>query len=344
MDNIFKKLNQHFKYKAEEENMIKFINSIKSSDDSMVLDVGCGYGRNMVLVKEKSIWAGKIVGVEVNQHIVDENRKNGFVCYNVDEFKNIDQKYDCIIFSHIIEHFTPNDLKEFLEFYLERLNNNGYVIIATPLMHDGFYMDFDHIKMYHPVGISMVFGWNNAQVQYYSNIKLRLQDLWFRKTPYKIYNKRGRYIEDKFTGIWDFVDFFYNIIYKCSFGLIGKTNGWMGLYKYQCTNLSISKLKSVLQNNQKEYAIFGIGTYGKTFYSLIKEHVKIECFIDNAKEKQNTYIDEVSVKPPEYLKDRQEKMIVIISSSDYAKEIFKQLEEMGFIYGENMFFYDEFLI
>lgn len=114
---------------------------------------------------------------------------------------------------------------------MDRLKNGGYVIIATPVLWDGFYWDFDHIKMYHPIGINMVFGESKAQVQYYAKNKLKLQDIWFRKTPYKVHYKRGLYVKDFLSRWWRITDLLNKIVFKCSFGIIGEITGWMGLYK-----------------------------------------------------------------------------------------------------------------
>lgn len=241
----------------EEECMIEFIRQIDLFNNVKILDVGCGYGRNIKLIKESCSHIDIIIeGVDVNQHIIDENRGKGIVCYTVEEFSNVDKQYDCMIFSHIIEHFQPNELKDFMDFYLDKLKDGGYIIIATPLLWKGFYWDFDHIKMYHPIGINMVFGSNVAQVQYYSKNNLTLQDIWFRKSPYMIHNKRGLYVKNRFSNIYKCIDLFYELLFKISGGLIGKTTGWMGLYR---KNL----IKSILaEANIKDYSEKSIGIWG----------------------------------------------------------------------------------
>lgn len=235
---LFCYLNQYFDTDYEEKTMLKFINDIELSPQDKILDVGCGYGRNIKLIKDECAWRD-VEGIEVNQHIVDVNRKQGFVCYTPDEFKELNRKYDCMIFSHIIEHFTPSELKSFLESYLSKLNNGGHVIIATPILWEGFYWDFDHIKMYHPIGINMVFGHNDAQVQYYSPHQLVLENIWFRKIPYMIHYKRGLYVKSFWSRIWLVIGLGYKIIFKLSFGMIGKTTGWMALYR------KIDKIKTL---------------------------------------------------------------------------------------------------
>jgi 2-polyprenyl-3-methyl-5-hydroxy-6-metoxy-1,4-benzoquinol methylase len=234
MKNILRKcynyIDSSLEYKGEEKQMIKFLKQIQLSTNQCILDVGCGYGRNMILVKENMPHL-QIEGVDINPHIIETNRQNGLQCYTVEEFQQSKKQYDCIVFSHVVEHFMPEDLKGFLEGYLAHLKAGGHIIIATPVLWKGFYWDFDHIKMYHPIGINMVFGNESAQVQYYGKAHLILGDIWFRKTPYMVHYKRGLYVTDVWSKIWLIVNLLYKIVFKFSFSILGKTTGWMGLYK-----------------------------------------------------------------------------------------------------------------
>lgn len=215
---------------AEQKCVLHFAQKVLDNNSS-ILDVGCGYGRNMKIIKTIIRGGGVCEGVDINKSIVEINRKNGLICYTADEFKNIKKKYDCIIFSHIIEHFTPNELKDFFEYYLSYLTDGGHVIIATPILWEGFYWDFDHIKMYHPIGIGMIFGNKDAQVQYYSTVKLNLVDIWFRKNPYMVHYKKGLYVKNFYSKFYMCINLLYKIIFKVSFGFLGKTTGWVALYK-----------------------------------------------------------------------------------------------------------------
>lgn len=230
----YQSLDKIFTSKREEKQLLTFIRRLILTKDMQILDVGCGYGRNMRLLWNQT--AAQIDGVDVNPHIVEENRKKGLSCRTVEEFMSDMSKqgspcYDCMIFSHIIEHFLPEDLKRFLDDYLRFLKPGGYIIIATPLLWDGFYWDFDHIKMYHPIGINMVFGEKTAQVQYYGETHLRLLDIWFRRDAYHVHYHRGLYVKSVGSKWWVLVNLFYKFLFWISLGWIGITNGWMGLYQ-----------------------------------------------------------------------------------------------------------------
>ena len=218
----------------EEKQMTAFVHELHLTEGHRILDVGCGYGRNMRLLRDRT--AAQIEGVDINPHIVEENREEGLRSRTVEEFMSDtggqqSPCYDCMIFSHVIEHFMPEDLRRFLDGYLRFLKPGGYVVFATPLLWKGFYWDFDHIKMYHPIGMNMVFGEKTAQVQYYGETQLRLVDIWFRRDAHHVHDHRGLYVRSAASKWWRLVELFYKFLFKMSFGWIGITNGWMGLYQ-----------------------------------------------------------------------------------------------------------------
>lgn len=69
-----------------------------------VLDVGCGYGRNLRVLREVGCEA---VGVEVNPDCIATIRAAGFRCLRPEELDEADAGYDVVLMSHIIEHFAP---------------------------------------------------------------------------------------------------------------------------------------------------------------------------------------------------------------------------------------------
>lgn len=211
---------------TESNLILRHIESCTQSHQS-ILDVGCGYGRLLRPLMEKGYC---VEGVEKNTDIVLKNRKNGLVCHDFDAFDKSDKMYDTIVLSHIIEHFSPNDLIEFLDYYLNRLMPNGHLIIATPFISDYFYDDFDHIKPYLPTGLLMVYGENTAQVQYYGNHKLRLRDLTFRVSPYSLRNFKSMYVKTRWTPVLQLINAMFGGLYLLSGQMIGKKDGWIGVF------------------------------------------------------------------------------------------------------------------
>lgn len=193
-----------------------------------ILDVGCGYGRLLEQMAKRGLTA---TGVDVNPEIVATNASKGLRCITRDEFVQSKDTYDVMIMSHVIEHFSPAQLVTFMDSYLDRLKIDGRLIIATPLLSDYFYDDFDHIKPYQPTGLLLVFGGNRAQVQYYARNQLLLRDLWFRKSPFRVTFARSRYLRSPWRHIFTVTDFIGALAYIASGRLIATTNGWVGVFQ-----------------------------------------------------------------------------------------------------------------
>ena len=202
--------------------------AISGRTDAVVLDIGCGYGRTMRALAEAGIRA---TGVELNPAIVDANRRNGLDCMTSGEFDEGTTRADVIILSHVIEHFQPDKLLEFLDAELDRLADGGTLVIATPLLHPRFFDDFDHVKPYHPAGILMVFGGGGKQVQYYSRHELRMDRLWIRRSPYSVTFALGMQMKSGTSRVWQAVNFVLALLHLVTGGWIGRPTGWVGAFQ-----------------------------------------------------------------------------------------------------------------
>ena len=135
-----------------------------------------------------------------------------------------------LLLSHIIEHFEHVSLKEFLERYLRYLRKDGTLVIATPLFHDSFYNDFDHVKPYLPLGVNMVFGEEAAQVQFQSSTVLRLEAIDFFKDQLRVRFHPAIYSQG--SQAWPIqLNRLLKLIFVLSGGRIGRKVGWLGRYR-----------------------------------------------------------------------------------------------------------------
>jgi len=192
-----------------------------------VLDVGCGYGKKIKLLN--SLGFSDITGVEINEKVLNANRAKGLNVVSPAEFELLQEKYDLIVMSHIIEHFQYAELKEFMESYLNKLETGGHLLIATPILDSGFYTNFDHVKPYLPDGIKSVFENADAQISFYSKVRLKLANIYFRRSPFTLRFFRSYYLGSPSIFL-RFSNFVLLVLFNATGRIFGKTNGWLGLY------------------------------------------------------------------------------------------------------------------
>lgn len=193
-----------------------------------ILDVGCGQGRFLKPLHAKGY---QVTGVEINPEMVDKLNRQQYRCITPEALQASDDKYDLILMSHIIEHFTPKDLFDFMESYLQRLSNNGHLVILTPLYSSYFYDDFDHIKPYHPTGLQMIYSKDTAQVQFRSKYHLELVDLWYRRSPFLPSKSKAVHMKTAWTSMYHALRFLSCLCYRASVGLLGRKDGWVGVFQ-----------------------------------------------------------------------------------------------------------------
>ncbi len=197
---------------------------------SRVLEVGCGRGTKTDFLLAQGF--SDILGVEKNEFQVRECRKRGLNVVTLDEFaeKFSDDKFDFIVLSHIIEHFSFDGLVEFIDGYLEHLKPGGLLLIATPMLHPHFWLDLDHQKPYYPQGIKNFYSGANEQVGFSSKYRLKLRDIRFRRSPFRVKNDRSLLLKKNDLPMLS-INMLSAILFKFSFYLLGYKSGWVGLYK-----------------------------------------------------------------------------------------------------------------
>ena len=226
---MIKKLYRNLiKYDLEEKKLLSYLDQY--SRGAAVLDVGCGYGRMLKLLKANGINA---IGVDINPEIVASNCREGLNCLSVTDFAsslNPQKSWDAILMFHVVEHMDPEKCFEFIDYYLDLLKPGGILVIATPLLTEYFYEDFDHIKPYLPIGIQMVFGTENAQVQFSSRNKIEILDVWYKKYFYRPTHQRFVYLPQGRL-LMLFINALSALVFKMTFGVVGKKDGWVGVFR-----------------------------------------------------------------------------------------------------------------
>lgn len=220
--------------KTEEKAIVRFMRQAGADRSWKILDVGCGYGRNLKAMKAAGL---TLSGVEINRDILQSVKAEGFECYHPDDEQFKESQWDLILMSHIVEHFDYRALIALIDEYLDRLKSSGYLIIASPLPSPLFWDNFDHVKPYTPAAIEEVFGLRGRQVQLQSRNEIELIGLWIRRRPFVVRFKAPLFQRSMSLKkmLWGIVNISLMILCGISFRRIGCADGWVGLYrKVQC--------------------------------------------------------------------------------------------------------------
>jgi SAM-dependent methyltransferase len=108
----------------------------------LVLDVGCGMGRNLFHCN------GNGIGIDIDAEALASCRSHGLTVYTPEEFvSTIDpaKQFDTLLFSHVLEHMTGREAQELVVQYVPRLKPGGRAIFITP-QEAGFRFNPTHIE------------------------------------------------------------------------------------------------------------------------------------------------------------------------------------------------------
>lgn len=195
-----------------------------------ILEVGCGQGSKTDFLRSQGFH--HILGVEKNAHQVKYCNERGHDVVSLAEFDESyrGHQFDLLILSHIIEHFQFEDLVGVIDGYLKYLKPGKLMLIATPMLHPHFWLDLDHQKPYYPQGIKNFYSGDSEQVGFSSEYKLKLQDIRFRKSPFKVKNDRNLLLKKNDLPML-IVNLISAVVFKFSFSILGSKTGWIGLYQ-----------------------------------------------------------------------------------------------------------------
>jgi len=185
-DNFYLLFEDKFRGSKEivKEKLKIYLQYIKNQD--FVLDIGCGRGEWLELLKENNI---NSKGIDINQKAINTLQKNNFNVINIDAIKYLqsqkNQTIPAITAFHIIEHFNFEDLLIFLQESFRVLTKQGIIILETPNPKNlgvgacNFYTDPTHKNPLPPHLTKFLLefvGFKSVQIiptQKFENIKLQ---------------------------------------------------------------------------------------------------------------------------------------------------------------------------
>ena len=119
-----------------------------------VLDVGCGRGEFLELLRENGISG---IGIDNDARMIQVCQEKGLEVVHADlfnYFENNEIKFDGIFCSNVIEHMNTNQVLRFFQLAYRSLNPGGIFLVATPnpeslIVHlYEFWRDPTHVRMY----------------------------------------------------------------------------------------------------------------------------------------------------------------------------------------------------
>ncbi|MCZ7356128.1 MAG: class I SAM-dependent methyltransferase [Candidatus Methanoperedens sp.] len=128
-----------------------------------VLDIGCGRGEFLSLLKENGIGAR---GIDMNEDMVLYCQKNGLEVSQNNALSYLtslsDKSLDGIFSAQVVEHLQPADLISLIKLTYDKMQYGSYFIAETinpmclSVFASSFCMDLSHVKPIHPETIKFL--------------------------------------------------------------------------------------------------------------------------------------------------------------------------------------------
>jgi O-antigen chain-terminating methyltransferase len=141
-----------------------------------VLDVGCGRGEFLDLLRERGI-SGR--GLDVNPEMVEVCRSRGLEATTADARTYLrglpDESLGGLIAVQVIEHLEPAYLSEMLSLAFDKVRPGGRVLLETinpacwVAFFESFIRDLTHVKPIHPETLQFLLqasGFGNVEIVY----------------------------------------------------------------------------------------------------------------------------------------------------------------------------------
>ncbi len=124
---------------------------------SSVLDLGCGRGEFLELMREKGIGG---YGVDIEPDAVSYCVDSGLNAVEAEAIEHLsslpDESLDGVFISQVVEHLTPPEIIKLIGLMYRKTKPGCYVVIETPnpqcllIFASFFYADLSHVQPVHP--------------------------------------------------------------------------------------------------------------------------------------------------------------------------------------------------
>jgi O-antigen chain-terminating methyltransferase len=144
----------------------------------MVLDIGCGRGEFLSLLKENGIGAK---GIDLNEDMILFCQKNGLDASQDNALTYLqslkDKSLDGVFSGQVVEHLQPDELISLVKLCYDKMKFGTYFVAETvnptclSVFAGSFYMDLSHVKPVHPATIKFLMesvGFRDVEFKFFS--------------------------------------------------------------------------------------------------------------------------------------------------------------------------------
>ena len=184
-------------------------------DCKQVVDIGCGRGEFLELMKENHIPA---VGVDTYEEFVDYCTEKGFQAVRDDgiHYLKTIESVDGIFVGQVVEHLKVEQIMDLCCTAYEKLEKGGRVVMETPnptslaIYTHAFYVDPSHVKPVHPLTLEYFLqkaGFHDIKILYTesSKINMEIPELHMEASEnMEAFNKAMRVVSETLFGSQDY--------------------------------------------------------------------------------------------------------------------------------------------
>ncbi len=212
LDALYAELEDKFRGSHEEikerfRTYLPYIKSLVITDDMPVVDLGCGRGEWLELLKEEGYRA---LGIDTNSVLLDRCRARGLEIVDSDALRYLrglpDNSLSAVTGFHIIEHLEIEVLMKLLDEIVRVLHPGGMVIFETPnpenvlVGSNYFYFDPTHrnplpsllmnflltSRGLHRIEVMNLHAWDQARIGGKNALTARFNELFYGPMDYAI--------------------------------------------------------------------------------------------------------------------------------------------------------------
>lgn len=174
MDTMFPYVAFENRYRGEEESISDwqsvYLKYFENREN--VLDIGCGRGEFLALLKQKHVHAK---GIDLSDEMIGRCREQDLVVEKADMFDYLeklgDGALDGVFCSQVVEHLSTQQLLRLVQLLNKKVRIGAPVVIETinpgniVSASNGFYMDLSHIRPVHSATLSFLMEVNGFPLQ-----------------------------------------------------------------------------------------------------------------------------------------------------------------------------------